>query len=221
MKFLFLLPFVAFGFSKKVESPDTIPVVSGEWSACKARVHNRGTPPTWFLDEVLAWGKIATDKHFEVNSIYDIYSSVKPQLGPYKSDKHRRAVMLESLRVLGGFESSWRHTAGVDTTNPSSMANKCGEEAGIFQTSQNATYFGTDLKFMQIDMCKDYTQKTICLNFIACSKDSAGNKANRKFVYDFTSLLLRRTVNHHGPVKRKEINKWLSRACVAEFEAKL
>lgn len=216
-----MLVMQANAFSKKVELSNTIEVVPQGWSACKSRVHNRGTPPTWFLDEVLAWGKVASDKHFEANAVYDIYSSVKPQLGPYKNNKHRRAVMLESLRVLGGFESSWRHTAGVDTTNATSMANKCGEEAGIFQTSQNATYFGTDLKFMQIDMCKDYTQKTICLNFIACSKDSPGNKANRKFVYDFTSLLLRRTVNHHGPVKRKEIHKWLSRACVAEFESKL
>jgi len=218
MRFLALVPFFAFGFSKKVDTPSE-PIVIGD--ACKSRVYNRGRPPEWFLSELVEWGKDAPAKHFEVTPNYDIYSSVKAELGPYKSDKHRRAVMLEVLRVLGGFESSWRHTAGVDTTNQSSMANKCGEEAGIFQTSQNATYFGADLKFMQIEECKNYTQKTTCLNFIACSKDSSGNKANRKFVYDFTSLLLRKTVNHHGPVKRKEINPWLSKACVAEVEAKL
>lgn len=218
MKFLFLLPFLAFGFSKKVETPSE-PVIVG--NSCKSKVYNRGAPPDWFLSELLEWGKGAPEKHFAPNSTYDIYSSVLPQLGPYKTDKHRRAVMLEALRVLGGFESSWRHTAGLDTTNASSATNKCQEEAGLWQSSQNATYFGADLKFMQIDQCKNYTQKNICLNFIACSKDSAGNKANRKFVYDFTSLLLRKTVNHHGPVKRKEINPWLSRACVAEFESKL
>lgn len=220
MKFILLLPFLAFGFSKTAPIEEvSAPVVIGD--ACKSRVHNRGRPPEWFLSELVAWGKTAPAKHFEATQNYDIYSSVKPELGPYKSDKHRRAVMLEVLRVLGGFESSWRHTVGRDITNQNSMPNGCGEEAGIFQTSQNATYFGADLKFMQIDQCKNYTQKTICLNFIACSKDSPGNKANRKFVYDFTSLLLRRTVNHHGPVKRKEINKWLSRSCVAEIESKL
>lgn len=221
MRFLFIIPFFAFGFSKKtpVEVPDISPTVT-YFSACKSKVYNRGIPPDWFLNELVEWAKTAPD-HFSPNSNYDIYSSVKNELGPYKNDLHRKAVMLESLRVLAGFESSWRHTVGLDTTNASSAQNKCREEAGIFQTSQNATDFGADLKFMQIDQCKNYTQKTICLNFIACSKDSVGNKANRKFVYDFTSLLLRKTVNHHGPVKRKEINKWLKRECVAEFESKL
>jgi len=218
MKLLLFIPFLAFGFTKKVPI-ETKPISVG--ASCKSKVYNRGVPPDWFLSELITWGKSAPNSTFEANSNYDIYSSVKTELGPYKSDKHRRAVMLEVLRVLGGFESSWKHTAGLDTTNTSSATNKCREEAGIFQKSQNATYFGTDLKFMQIDMCKNYTQKNICLNFIACSKDSSGNKANREFIYGFTSLLLRKTVNHHGPVKRKEINKWLSRECVAEFESKL
>lgn len=191
------------------------------WEACKSRVHNRGIAPDWFLDEITAWAKTAPDSHFTVNSTYDIYSLVRPQLGPYRSLKHRKAVMVESLRVLGGFESSWKHTAGLDTTNASSAQSKCREEAGLFQCSQNATYFGDDLKALQKDQCKSYTQKTVCLNFIACSKDSAGNKANRKFVYDFVSLLVRKTIRHHGPLVRKEINPWLKKSCVAEIEAKL
>lgn len=217
MKFLFLFPFFSFALGKTqaTEKPAEI------GPACKMRVHNRGSAPDWFLSEITEWGKNAPANIFELNFNYDIYSSVRPELGPYKSEKHRRAVMLEVLRVLGGFESSWDHSEGIDANNPSSAQNKCREEAGIYQTSQNATYFGTDLKFMQIDQCKNYTQENICLNFIECSKDSRGNKANRKFIHSFTALLLRKTVNHHGPVKRKEINKWLRPACVAEFESKL
>jgi hypothetical protein len=217
---------VAFSFSRKKKPEPAAPVIVEQpsavsWGACKRSVHNRGLPPDWFLTEVSQWLKAAPESTFAKNSAHDVYTQVYNELGPWESDKHRRAVMGEVLRVLGGFESSWRHTVGLDTTNASSATSKCQEEAGIFQTSQNATYFGSDLKQMQKDLCKNYTQSNICLNFIACSKDSRGNVANREFIYGFTALLLRKTVNHHGPLKRKEINRWLSRDCVKEFEKRL
>jgi len=38
---------------------------------------------------------------------------------------------------------------------------------------------------------------------------------------EYVARLLRRTVNHHGPVKRQEIDPWLREDAVAEFRALL
>lgn len=172
----------------------------------KTRVLNRGSAPDAFLDELIAWAKKEEDSVFTVNDNYDIYSSIKPQLGPWRDLIHRKAAMCEVLRVLGGFESSWNWNEGRDTTN-STSGTPCTEEAGIFQCSGNAMNFG-DLK--------QYTQAMIgstdCNHFIVESKK------NHLFSLGFCARLLRETVNHHGPVKRKEINDWLSPVAVAEFE---
>jgi hypothetical protein len=69
----------------------------------KERVLNRGVPPDAFLDELVAWGGTAPDDIFVPNAIHDVYSSVVGVLGPWRDLNHRRAVMLEVLRVLAGF----------------------------------------------------------------------------------------------------------------------
>jgi len=43
-------------------------------------------------------------------------------------------------------------------------------------------------------------------------------KSNHKFAIEYCARLLRFTVNHHGPIKRKEINKWLRQDAIVEFE---
>ena len=89
--------------------------------ACKQRVHNRGTPPEAFLNQLVDWGAGAPDEIFVRNEITDIYSFIRsPELGPWANDRERRAAMLEVLRVLSGFESSWRWNEGRDITNPDS-----------------------------------------------------------------------------------------------------
>ena len=77
-----------------------------KYIATKQRVLNRGVPPDAFLDELVAWGKEAPDEIFAPNNHVDIYSSVVGVLGPWQGIPHRRAVMLEVMRVLAGFESS-------------------------------------------------------------------------------------------------------------------
>lgn len=186
-----------------------------KWDKCLYKVHNRGRPPEKFLNDLIEWCKAEPDSVFAPNNTYDIYSSIKYQLGPWPASPanyylRRRAAMCEALRVLAGFESSWRYNAGRDTTNPSS--NKpCTEEAGIFQCSGNAQGFGL----------KEYTKLMIgtndCKEFIKASK----NEKNILFIFGFTARLLRATVNHHGPVKRKEINKWLRVDSMLEFETAL
>jgi hypothetical protein len=117
--------------------------------ATKQKVHNRGIPPTGFLDELVAWGRVADEEIFAPNSHDDVYSSVKSSLGPWKDGNHRRAVMLEVMRVLAGFESSWDWTAGVDVTNESSITPDT-IEAGAWQVSANSVNFGPELKVLVI-----------------------------------------------------------------------
>ena len=75
--------------------------MSRAFTACKQIVKNRGTAPDAFLNELIDWALSASDEIFLPNSAHDIYSSVVSDLGPWRGTKHRKAVMLEVLRVLG------------------------------------------------------------------------------------------------------------------------
>jgi len=176
--------------------------------ACKKKVFNRGVPPDSFLNELIDWARQAPDEVFVKNDNHDIYSNVSSELGPFSDLVHRKAVMLEVLRVLGGFESSWNFKEGVDKNNPTSNTS-CTEEAGIFQCSGNAMGFDPSLKSL---LRKASGGKTDCTTFIAVTKK------DHQFAFEFCARLLRFTVNHHGPVKRKEINSFLRRDAVSEFQ---
>jgi hypothetical protein len=181
-----------------------------KYHALKAAVDNRGIPPDSFLDELIEWGKAAPDLLFESNPRNDVYGSVKAVLGPWTGLLHRKAVMLEVLRVLAGFESSWDWKCGRDITNSTSGTPET-EETGIFQVSCNATAFDPSLKAFVVATIG----KRDCRKFIT------EMKANRKFAIEFAARLLRFTVNHNGPVKRHEIDTWLSKAAVDEFKEHL
>src|SRR5262245_41449497 len=81
------------------------------------KVFNRGSPKAEFLQELVAWGKTAPDEIFvdKPGNKKDVYASVITELGPFGDITHRRACMLEVMRVLAGFESSWNWNEGVDT----------------------------------------------------------------------------------------------------------
>jgi hypothetical protein len=69
----------------------------------KQKVLNRGIPTDSFLNELIAWGRTASDDIFVPNENADVYSSVVEVLGPWQGLPHRRAAMLEVMRVLAGF----------------------------------------------------------------------------------------------------------------------
>lgn len=181
--------------------------MSRTFVACKSKVHNRGTPPESFLNEIIDWASNAPDEIFQPNQVHDIYSNIVADLGPWKNLTHRKAAMLEVLRVLGGFESSWKWDEGVDVTNVNSNT-PCTEEAGIFQCSGNSISFDKSLE----DLLLQATGKTDCETF------KKKTKSNHKFAIEYCARLIRFTVNHHGPIKHKKINQWLRRDAVAEFE---
>ena len=179
-----------------------------QFFACKQKVHNRGRPPDSFLNQIIDWGIGAPNEVFEKNTKFDIYSSVVQQLGPWEGTLHRRAVMLEVLRVLGGFESSWDWDAGVDTTNPTSNTI-CTEEAGIFQCSGNSMAFSPTLKALLVSTGADGS----CSSFITTTKQ------NHLFATEYCARLIRFTTKHHGPIKGRHMHQWLQRGAVKEFQS--
>ena len=172
----------------------------------KAKVHNRGRPPTAFLDELIAWGRDAPAEIFLPNDRADAYLRVAPKLGPWNGPQHRRAAMLEVLRVLAGFESSWNWEEGRDMAKPTpnTLSN---EESGIFQCSYDSTGIDPSLRQLLIahagvDLPQAFIERT---------------KADHAFALEYCARLLRFTAKHHGPLKGGSMLPWVSREAVAEF----
>lgn len=176
------------------------------YNATKSHVANRGVPPDSFLDQLVIWGRSAADEIFLRNAIFDIYSSVFDVLGPWDGLDHRRAAMLEVMRVLAGFESSWDWNAGRDLANPTSITSET-TEAGAWQVSADSMSFGQELKDLVLAKAGSLDGDTF----------QSAMKQNHSLAMEYIARLLRRTTHHHGPVKRHEIDAWLRRDAVDEF----
>ncbi len=182
------------------------------FQATKQKVLNRGVPPDSFLEELVAWAKSAPPEIFARNDVpVEIYTVVRPELGPYESDEHRRAVMCEVMRVHAGFESSWNWNEGVDVTNHTSMAHKTGQETGAWQVSFDSTYLAG--KAMQ-PFARAHGIGVVD-NFI---RDL---KINHPLAMEYYARLVRVNIKWAGPIIRGEINDWLRRDAVAEFQSLL
>lgn len=80
-------------------------------------------------------------------------------------------------------------------------------EAGAFQVSANSMAFGPELK-------------NLVLTKVGSTDGDAfqnAMKTDHPLAMEYIARLLRRTVNHNGPVKRHEIDEWLSKDAVQEF----
>ena len=180
-----------------------------QYRSCLAKVHG-SSPPVSFLDELVDWGLTAPDVIFTPNANYDIYSSVAAQLGPFPFTVHRKAVMLEVLRVLAGRETQWDWNHGVDRGKKEKKTSST-EEAGAFQCSANSMNLDKSLK--------DYVQATL-----GSTDDNTfitRSKSNHKFAIEYTARLLRVTIRHHGPILHHHIHPELRRDAVSEFRGYL
>lgn len=181
------------------------------FNATKTRVLNRGIPPESFLMEVAEWGKAAPDSLFAPNPNADIYASIKDVLGPWEGPLHRKAAMLEVMRVHAGFESSWKWNEGVDTTNATSMRNIEGQETGIFQVSFDSTRLGAGVM-------RTYA---VAHDIATPEEFIPAMKKDHQLALDYYAHLIRVNVRWAGPILRHEIDPILSRAAVKEFEGLL
>ena len=180
--------------------------------ATKARVTTRGIPPDSFLTELVQWGRTAPDDIFAPNdNDHDIYVLLEPILGPWENLAHRRAALLEEMRVHAGFESSWNFNEGVDVTNKTSMRNVNGQETGIFQVSFDSTFIA------------DGAMQPFA---VANGIGSVGSfitemKTNHTLALEYYARLVRVNIRWAGPLVRHEIDEWLSRVAVSEFQTLL
>ena len=185
----------------------------------KRYVQGRGVPPDDFLNTLLAWGMMAPQDIFAAHeSPNDVMNELVKLLGPWQGDPgsadwlfHRRAAMLELLRCLGGFESSWKWTCGVDTTNAHSLANITGQETGIFQVSEDSEGFSPSLRDCVIRYCG--------ANDIHLFIDKM--KTDHVFALEYAARLLRFSYKWDGPIKRGEIDSSISREAVEEWKVLL
>lgn len=185
--------------------------------ATRQKVHNRGIPSDSFLMTLVTWAKTAPDEIFAPNSNQsDIYTLIAPVLGNATSPRwdsllHRRAALMEAIRVHAGFESSWKWQEGVDVTNPNSMADIEGQETGILQVSFNSSRLGNGaLK----EFVKSHGIET-AQKFIPAMKE------NHPLALEYYARLVRINILWAGPLKRKEILPWLRKDAMQEFQSML
>jgi hypothetical protein len=167
--------------------------------AARHLVANRGIPPVSFLNELVEWGKVAPDDIFlpSVNHRDDVYSAVAGVLGPWQSPRHMRAVMLEVLRVLAGYESSWDWNQGTDTDADATAAkhhrirNPVEIEAGAWQVSADSMAMAPELKNLVF-------KRVGSLN---APDFERAMKRDHHLAMEYIARLLRRTITQNGPVR--------------------
>lgn len=181
-------------------------VLPGRFKATKQQVDKVGIPPDSFLDELIAWGRAAPDEIFAADdpeNAKDVYASLEKQLGPWQGPLHRRAAMLEVMRVLAGFESSWNWNEGVIDLNNSNS------DAGAWQVTAQSMNFGPELKSL-------VSTRVGTVDPVAFQR---ATKTDHPFAMEYVARVLRRTIGHFGPLSRHQVDAWLRRDAVDEFQA--
>lgn len=184
-----------------------------EYQALKDSVGNQGEPPSDFLDELIAWGRVAPADIFadhlpETDAAHDIYLNVVVELGPWKDGNHRRAAMLEVMRVLAAFESSWDWNKGIDPGRDGNVPPATAE-AGAWQVSYDSMGWGAELKTLAKDR----------VPLLSPTSFQVAMKSDHTLAMEYIARLLRRTTQHNGPINdREKVHPNLRRDAVAEFQ---
>lgn len=175
------------------------------YAPLKKLIANRGVPTDEVIERLVEVIGSLPDEVFVPNDLYDVYSSVAGKLGPYLGLLHRKAVMADVLMVLGELESSDNWNEGADTNNPEET-DPWTWSAGIFQISPNSRNLSPTLREISPSNPVEFRAKML--------KDHA-------WAITYAVHLLRITTHHNGPVRRHEIDEYLSKDAVACFLALL
>ena len=186
------------------------------FTASKSVVTDRGLPPDSFLLALVAWARSAPDEIFAPNDTpADIFTLIRPKLGnadgKWDNLLHRKAAMLEAMRVHAGYESSWNWNEGVDVTNHTSMAHIEGQETGIFQVSWDSTRLGQPVR--------DFASVRGILADIPAF--IARMKSDHPLALEYYARLVRVNIRWAGPLLHGHILKDLQPDAVEEFKALL
>jgi hypothetical protein len=171
-------------------------------------------PPTAFLDALIDWGRGAPDEIFSPKGTNEIYVTVLHYLGPYDNVMHRRAVMLEVMRVLAGHESEWNWRQGVDSRPQAEVKTALTTEAGAWQVSANSMALAPELRHL----VHTRVGSTDPIKF------QHAMKKDHVLAMEYIARSLRNRIDTHGPVVRctkttppRGIGSNLSRDAVKEF----
>lgn len=194
------------------------------YGAALSNVFNRGRPPVEFLDTLVAWAKKAPDEIFAPNDVpVDIFTVIKSTLGTrintdyaghsivsWDSLLHRKAALVETMRVHGMMESSGNWNEGVDVTNRTSMKNIAGQETGVFQVSFDSTWIAHNA-MMPFAKARgiDTPEKFI-----------PAMKSNHELALEYYARLVRISIRWAGPLLRHgndSVYPWLRPAAMKEF----
>jgi hypothetical protein len=185
-----------------------------KYKELKRKVHNRGSPPDAFLDELINWGRTGMLRTLVRQKPYGaIFVKIQNVLGKPQGELHSAAMMLEVMRVLAGFESSWKWKEGRDVTNKTSVTSTT-IEAGAWQVSANS---------MDLPEAGEELKKFIKNEFGTLDGNvfQTKMKSDHCVAMEYIARLLLCTTRHNGPANRGEINRYLSNEAVAEFQALL
>lgn len=224
--------------AKPIPAPSPVPVAppanKPRFAAALAFIDNRGRAPLAFLEELVAWGKTAPAEIFAPNVVaVDAYAVIKSSLATrqgndasgsplylWESPLHRRAAMLELMRVHAGRESSWNWGEGVDKTNARSQRNRNGEETGIFQVSFDSTLLGSNEG-------KDIMGNWLASNEVDDDKPETfipRMKTDHTFAMEFYARLVRVSIAWAGPLLRHgedSVYPYLKRDSMRELQGYL
>jgi hypothetical protein len=198
--------------------------MSQPYGAALSHVFNRGRPSVAFLDELVAWAKKAPDEIFAPNKVpVDIYTVIKSSLGErqftdyagteikvWMSPLHRKAALVETMRVHAMMESSGNWNEGVDMTNRTSMKNIAGQETGIFQVSFDSTYLGNGAMRPFV----------VAQNIETATKFIPAMKSDHELALLYYARLVRVSIAWAGPLLRHgedSVFPWLRPAAMQEF----
>jgi hypothetical protein len=191
-----------------------MPYVALKQAVRHGRSDDADVPPDSFLDQLVAWGKVASDDIFVPQGTDEVYGAVVTVLGPYESDMHRRAVMLEVMRVLAGHESLWRWNQGVDSNPQTEVKTATTTEAGAFQVSANSMNLAPELRHLVMTRVGSTDP----------ARFQRAMKRDHVLAMEYIARLLRNRIDANGPVLRwwkntpaRGIGSNLRRDAVQEF----